>query len=82
MPTSVAVKMIFCSSKNPPLMVPHVIEVAVDFHQCSEDNNSLVVNLAYCLSHLARFHRDTVKKSLTKFIMVRYRQCKSSLSYY
>lgn len=56
-------------SKNPSLMVPHIIEVAVDFHQCTEDGNSLVINLAHCLSHLARFHRDTVKKSLTKFIM-------------
>ena len=51
-------------------MVPHLIEVAVDFHCNGDDNNSLVINLAHCLSYLSRFNRDTVKNSLTKFIMV------------
>jgi len=52
-------------------MVPEVIEQAAGLHEISDDN-CLVVNLAHCLSRLARFHRDTVKNSLTNFVLVSY----------
>ena len=52
-------------------MVPEMIQQAAELHEI-RDNNCLVVNLAHCLSRLARFHRDTVRNSLTNFILVSY----------
>ena len=65
------VLLITSSSQSPCLMVPQVIQQAARLHQIS-DNNCLVVNLAHCLSRLARFHSDIVKDSLTNFILVSY----------